>query len=108
MNVIKCLKNYTQITHMICRLNDHMMKHLVTQQYRKYHIDTKWYTNMNHILEQITTILILTLLCVQCVSVSWDLFIFFYQKIKNNKWHNISITYIYKFHIAMTKHSCKY
>ena len=34
-------KNQTQITHMICRLNDHMMKHLVTQHYRKYHKDTK-------------------------------------------------------------------
>ena len=41
MNVIKYHKNQTQITHMIYRLNDHMMKHLVTQQYRKYHKDTK-------------------------------------------------------------------
>ena len=81
MNVIKYHKNQTQITHMICRLNDHTMKHLVTQ-YRKYHKDTKWHTNMNHRLEQITTILILTLLCVQSLSVLWDVFIFFYQKIK--------------------------
>ena len=81
MNVIKYHKNQTQITCMICRLNDHIIKHLVTQ-YRLYHKDTKWHTNMNHRLEQITVILILTLLCLQSLPVLQDVFIFFYQKIK--------------------------
>ena len=58
------------------------MKCLVTEHYRKYHKDTKWHTNMNHTLEQIKTILILTLLAVQSVSRWWHVFIFFYQKSK--------------------------
>ena len=73
--------NQTQITHMICKLNVHTMKHLVTQ-YRKYHIDMKWHTNMNNRLEQARKILILTLLCSQPLQLLWDFFIFFYQKIK--------------------------
>ena len=93
---------------MICRLNDHTIKCLVTQHYKKYHKDTKWHTDMNDTLEQITTILILTLLVVQSRSLWWDVFIFFYHKIKNNTWHKISITYIYKYDIAISKHTSKY
>ena len=53
---------------MTCRLNDHTMEHLVTQD-KKYHKDTKWHTNMNHKLEQITTILMVTLFCLQSLPV---------------------------------------
>ena len=106
MNVLKYHNHQTQIADMICRLNDHTVKHFITQ-YRKHQIDMKWHTNMSNQLEQTTTILILTLLCSQPLQLLRDVFIFFYQKIRKINDTNQNTIYIYRYDIAINKNTWK-
>ena len=84
-------KSYDKLLHMICRLNDHynkMFGHHNT--IKKYHKDTKWHdkyewyirTNYNNSYTYIA--------CCKSLSHLWDVFTFFYHKIKNNTWHKIA------------------